>query len=77
MALRAKNVALKTRAIMAYSSQFYDAKSKEPETPISSQNFTDSVLYRAQDLGRLVGVEYGEGFTTERYIAVKDLGSLI
>ncbi|MCM4168295.1 N-acetyl-alpha-D-glucosaminyl L-malate deacetylase 1 [Arenibacter antarcticus] len=68
---------VKTRAIMAYSSQFYDAKSKEPETPISSKNFTDSVLYRAQDLGRLVGVEYGEGFTTERYIAVKDLGSLI
>jgi hypothetical protein len=68
---------VKTRAIMAYSSQFYDPKSKEPETPISSKNFTDSVMYRARDLGRLVGVEYGEGFTTERYIAVKDLDSLI
>lgn|SRR5690606_19781345 len=67
----------KTRAIMAYGSQFYDPGSKEPETPISSKNFTDSVLYRARDLGRLIGVEYGEGFTAERYVAVKDLGSLI
>lgn len=68
---------IKTRAIMAYDSQFYDPDSKEPETPISSKNFTDSVLYRARDLGRLIGVEYGEGFTAERYVAVKDLGSLI
>ena len=33
----------KTDAIMAYSSQFFDPKSKEPQTPISSKNFTDSV----------------------------------
>lgn len=67
----------KTEAIMAYSSQFYDPKSKEPETPISSKNFTDSVIYRARDLGRLVGVEYAEGFTVERYVAVDSLGDLI
>ena len=70
-------IEIKTRAIMAYGSQFYDPKSKEPETPISSKNFIDSVLYRARDLGRLVGVGYGEGFTAERYVAVKDLDSLI
>ena len=62
---------------MAYSSQFYDPKSKEPETPISSKNFTDSVNYRARDLGRLIGVEYGEGFTTERFPAVNNLTDLI
>ena len=67
----------KISAIMAYGSQFYDPKSREPETPISSKNFIDSVLYRARDLGRLVGVAYGEGFTAERYVAVKDLDSLI
>lgn len=70
-------IEVKARAIMAYSSQFYDPDSKEPETPISSKNFTESVLYRAKDLGRLVGVEYGEGFTAERFVAVRDLGSLI
>lgn len=70
-------MAVKEEAIMAYSSQFFDPNSKEPETPISSRNFTDSVNYRARDLGRLIGVEYGEGFTAERYVAVKSLDSLI
>ena len=30
------------------------------------QNFIDSVSYRAQDLGRLIGVSYAEGFNVER-----------
>jgi len=67
----------KKEAIMAYSSQFYDPRSKEPQTPISSKNFTDSVIYRARDLGRIVGVEYAEGFTVERYPAVDSLDDLI
>jgi len=66
----------KTEAILAYSSQFHDPKSKEPETPITSRNFLDSVKYRARDLGRLVGVEYAEGFTVERLVAVDRLGDL-
>lgn len=66
----------KTEAILAYSSQFHDPKSKEPETPITSKNFLDSIKYRARDLGRLVGVEYGEGFTVERPVAVDNLGDL-
>nr|WP_299341762.1 bacillithiol biosynthesis deacetylase BshB1 [Allomuricauda sp.] len=67
----------KTQAIMAYSSQFFDPNSEEPETPISSKNFIDSVNYRARDLGRLVGVEYAEGFTVERFLAVDNLDCLI
>ena len=67
----------KTEAIMAYSSQFYDPDSEEPETPISSKNFTDSVNYRARDLGRIIGVEYAEGFTVERFIGVDSLEDLI
>ena len=67
----------KTKAVVAYSSQFYDPKSNEPETPITSKNFIDSIHYRAKDLGRLIGVEYAEGFTTERYVAVENLGKLI
>ena len=66
----------KMESVIAYSSQFYDPKSNEPVTPIASKNFLDSINYRAQDLGRLVGVEYAEGFTTERYLAVNSLGDL-
>ncbi|MEO0572679.1 MAG: bacillithiol biosynthesis deacetylase BshB1 [Bacteroidota bacterium] len=67
----------KQKAILAYASQFYDPESNEPETPISSKNFLDSVHYRARDLGRLVGVAYAEGFTAERMVAVDDLDCLI
>ena len=63
-------------AVLAYKTQFFDANSKEPETPISSKNFTDSIIYRARDLGRLIGVEYAEGFTVERYVAVDSLFDL-
>ncbi|GGG99907.1 bacillithiol biosynthesis deacetylase BshB1 [Polaribacter pacificus] len=68
---------VKVASVLAYSSQFYDPTSKEPETPITSKNFTDSISYRANDLGRLIGVEHAEGFTSERYVAVENLDKLI
>lgn len=68
---------VKMQSILAYSSQFYNPNSNEPTTPIATKNFLDSVKYRAQDLGRIVGVEFAEGFTVERYVAVKSLGDLI
>ena len=67
----------KIEAVLAYGSQFYDPSSKEPESPISSKNFLDSITYRARDLGRLIGREGGEGFTSERYVAVDHLNQLI
>ena len=67
----------KIESVKAYSSQFFDPTSKEPETPITSKNFIDSIGYRANDLGRLIGVEHAEGFTSERYVAVEDLDKLI
>ena len=67
---------VKIQSILAYSSQFYDPNSKEPETPITSKNFLESVKYRAQDLGRLVNVDYAEGFTVERCLTVNSLSDL-
>lgn len=66
----------KTAAILAYSSQFYDPNSKEPESPISSKNFLESLNYRSRDLGRLTGLEHAEGFTVERCLAVNSLSDL-
>jgi bacillithiol biosynthesis deacetylase BshB1 len=66
----------KMNSVLAYGSQFYDPNSNEPITPIASKNFLDSIKYRAQDFGRLVGVEYAEGFTIERYLAVNSLSDL-
>jgi len=67
----------KVESIKAYGSQMYDPKSEEPNTPISTKNFIDSVTYRARDLGRLIGVEYAEGFTVQRHIGVSRLGDMI
>lgn len=68
---------VKMASVKAYSSQFFDPNSKEPISPITSQNFLDSIKYRAQDLGRLIGKEYAEGFTVERFVAINKLDDLI
>jgi len=63
----------KMEIIKCYSSQFYNPKSSEPETIISKKNFLDSIIYRSADLGRIINVEYAEGFIAERYICVDNL----
>ncbi len=67
----------KLDSVKAYSSQFYDENSKEPETPISSSNFLDSITYRARDMGRLINTEHAEGFNVERHVAVDSVFDLI
>tara|TARA_R110001583_G_scaffold115295_6_gene265830 strand:- start:690 stop:1412 length:723 start_codon:yes stop_codon:yes gene_type:complete len=71
------HIDVKRQAILAYSSQFHDPNSDEPETPISNKTFLDSVDFRARDLGRLIGVDHAEGFTVERFPGVKSLYDLI
>ena len=67
----------KIEACLAYKTQFYDPDSQEPMTPIASKDFLESLTYRAQDLGRLSGVDYAEGFTTEKLIALKNFDGII
>jgi len=68
---------IKVEAVKAYRSQFFDPNNQEPSTPISSNNFLDSVTYRARNLGRLIGTEYAEGYTVERCPAVNSIFDLI
>ncbi len=67
----------RVEAILAYSSQFYNPNSTEPETLIATKNFLESLNYRPQDFGRLIGKDYAEGFNVERYLGVNSLGDLI
>jgi len=67
----------KMASVLAYKSQFHDPTSDEPETPISSSNFLESVRYRARNFGRIIGTDYAEGFTAERYIGVASVFDLI
>lgn len=66
----------KIASIKAFKSQFYDPESKEPETPISGKEFIDFQYSRCAEMGRIIGVKYGEGFTVERSIGVKSLWSI-
>jgi bacillithiol biosynthesis deacetylase BshB1 len=64
---------LKMQSIQCYASQFYTPGSTEPVTPISTPEFLDAVKGRMVQMGRYIGVRYGEGFTFERPAGVKDL----
>ena len=66
----------KIEAVKAFSTQFYDPASKEPETIISTKNFFDSIRYRAADLGRVAGVDYAEGFTVQKTPVIDQLDFL-
>lgn len=67
----------KHEAIMAFSSQFYKTDSNEPETPISSKEFLESLNSKMSIWGRAIGVKYAEGFTVSRYPGVNSLFDLI
>jgi bacillithiol biosynthesis deacetylase BshB1 len=66
----------KMEAIRAFQSQFYDPASKEPETYISRPDFLETILLRARELGKMIGVKYAEGFNSVRKAGVADFFQL-
>lgn len=68
---------VKHKSIMAFSSQFFNTNSKEPETPISSKEFLESLNSKMSLWGRAIGVKYAEGYTVSRYPGVNSLFDLI
>jgi len=67
----------RSAAIHAFSSQFYNPASNEPETAISSKQFLESLTGRALEMGRTIGTAFGEGFVVERTPGVSDLFKLL
>lgn len=68
---------LKKDSIKAFSSQFFDPNSTEPQTPISSEDFWHFLDARARQFGRLINTTFAEGFTVKRPIGSNDLTSLL
>ena len=64
------------KAIMAFSSQFYNPTSKEPQTMLSQKSFLEFVEARARLFGGKIGVQYGEPFYSDEQIGVKNLFDL-
>ena len=67
----------KMNAIKAYTTQFWDPNSTEPQTPISGEEFFEFLHGRMSQYGRSIGVKYAEGFTVERTLGVSNLFDLI
>ncbi len=63
----------KMRSVAAYKSQFYDPKSKEPQTFISDPKFLEMIDARGRHFGALIGANYGEAFVTKQPPRVDDL----
>lgn len=66
----------KLESVRAFKTQFYDPSSKEPETYISNPGFLKMLEARAIECGHAIGVKYGEGFTSRRWIGVRSLGDI-
>jgi N-acetylglucosamine malate deacetylase 1 len=68
---------IRMQSVLAYESQFYNPQSDEPGTYISSSAFLDSLKARPAEFGRLIGVDYAEGFLFSRITGVHHLFDLI
>ena len=67
----------KLASIRAFRTQFHDPESAEPQTYISGANFFNFLEALAREMGHIIGVDFGEGFTAERAIGVHDLTTLL
>lgn len=67
----------KIKAIQAFKTQFFNPDAEEgPATYISSPEFFESVIGRAREMGKSIGVTYGEGFTSHKLLGVESLFDL-
>jgi bacillithiol biosynthesis deacetylase BshB1 len=63
----------KMKAIHAHASQFFNPRSKDPETKLSSPEFLETIETRSKFYGQKIGVKYGEPFLTHYSLGIKDL----
>lgn len=63
----------KMRAINAFRSQFFNPKSKEPQTFISKSGFLEMIDARGRHFGALIGVPFGEAFVTKQPPRIDDV----
>jgi len=68
----------KLQAILCYTTQFNAPEnSHEPQTYISSPQFLETVIGRARLLGKRIGVQYAEGFITEKMLGIQSFDAFI
>ena len=67
----------KIASIRAYKTQFDNADTNEPQTYISTPDFLDSIIYRAKMFGKMIGVQYAEGYISKKMIGFNSFDAFI
>lgn len=67
--------AQRMEAVEAYTTQFSQA-SGSSKTYISQPGFLQNIEGRGRFIGHMIGVEYGEAFTSKAMLGISDLGAL-
>lgn len=67
----------KLESIKAYTTQFYSPESDEPQTYISTPAYFDTIISRHKMFGKRIGVDYAEGYITEKRIGIKSFDDII
>ncbi|MBM3402914.1 MAG: bacillithiol biosynthesis deacetylase BshB1 [Bacteroidetes bacterium] len=66
----------KMECIRAFKTQFFDPNSEEEQTYISAPTFLKVVEARSRELGKAIGAEYAEGFTSRKLLGIDNLFDL-
>jgi len=66
----------KMECIHAFKTQFFNPDSDENETYISSPTFLKVIEARSRELGKAIGAEYAEGFTSRKLLGIDNLFDL-
>jgi bacillithiol biosynthesis deacetylase BshB1 len=69
----------KVESIKAYGTQFHNPNpgADEPQTYISTPAYFETIISRHKMFGKRIGVEYGEGFITEKRIGINTFDAII
>ncbi len=71
------HIEAKLNSIKAYKTQFYNPVLNEPETYISTPSFLENVVNRFKMFGKLIGVDYAEGFISKKTLGIESFDALI
>lgn len=67
----------KIKAVVSYKTQFNTSDESEPTTYISTPDFLNRTIGRALSLGKTIGVQYAEGFISEKAVGIRDFNDLV
>lgn len=67
----------KIESIKAFSTQFHNPELNEPQTYISTPDFLESIIYRAKMFGKMIGVQYAEGFISPKMIGFNNFNAFV